>query len=206
MASGDFIEFPIEATNTRPLSVTICWTDPPGTPPAASVDPTNRMLINDLDLRLIRGSTTNLPWVLDPNNRTAAATTADNVRDNVEQVFIGSPTTGTYTVRVTHKGDLLNDTNAVSDQRVSIIISGNLAQPAPALAFTSITQVSSNIVALKWESVVGRVYQVDYRDDVASGAWQAATVEISATKTNVTVALTMPSGVPNRFFRLAQLR
>ncbi len=109
LASGDFIEFPIEATNTQPLSVTICWTDPPGTPPAASVDPTNRMLINDLDLRLIRGSTTNLPWVLDPNNRTAAATTADNVRDNVEQVFIGSPTTGTYTVRVTHKGDLLND-------------------------------------------------------------------------------------------------
>jgi len=206
LASGDFIEFPVVATNTRPLCVTICWTDPPGTPVAASVDPTNRMLINDLDLRLIRGTTTNFPWLLDPNNRTAAATTGDNGRDNVEQVFIGSPTSGTYTVRVTHKGNLVNDTNAITDQRVSILISGNVAQAAPALAFTSITQVSSNIVALKWASVVGRVYQVQYRDDVATGAWQLATGEMSASKTNVTVALTMPTGVPNRFFRLAQLR
>jgi hypothetical protein len=55
--------------------------------------------------------TTNFPWILNPDltNRTSAAhsavaTTGDDSRNNVEQVYIANPVTnGTYTVTVTHK-------------------------------------------------------------------------------------------------------
>jgi hypothetical protein len=205
LASGDYIEFPIVATNTQPLRVTICWTDPPGMTPPAGLNPTNLMLVNDLDLRLISPSaTTNYPWVLNPANRTAAATTGDNFRDNVEQVEVANPQNGVWLVRVTHKGQLRNDQGAVADQRVSIALWGNLAQPPVLPRFTQIAMVGSNAVSLRWDSEVGRVYKVQHRDDVASGAWQDSTGEISAPKTNTAVTLSADSG--NRFYRLVQLR
>ena len=205
LVSGDYIEFPIVATNTQPLRVTICWTDPAGTFPPAGLNPTNLMLVNDLDLRLISPSgTTNYPWVLNSANRTAAATTGDNFRDNVEQVEVANPQSGVWLVRVTHKGQLRNDQGAVADQRVSIALWGNLAQPPVLPRFTQIAMVSSNAVSLRWDSEVGRVYKVQDRDDVASGAWQDSTGEISATKTSTAVTLSADSG--NRFYRLVQLR
>ncbi len=207
LPSGDYIEFPVVATNTQPLKVTISWTDPPGTPTAASLDPTNQMLINDLDLRIIApNGTTNFPRVLDPVNRTNAATNGDNIRDNVEQIAISIPTNGTYTVRVTHKGNLVNDTNAVVDQRVSLVLSGNVPQAVPPLDITQIAQVSSNLIALGWPSVVGRVYEVQYRDDLNSGSWLNASGEISATKTNVAVSVAGVSSLTNRYYRVNQLR
>jgi hypothetical protein len=205
LASGDYIEFPIVATNTQPLRVTICWTDPPGMTPPAGLNPTNLMLVNDPDLRLISPSgTTNYPWVLNPANHTAAATTGDNFRDNVEQVEVANPQNGVWLVRVTHKGQLRNDQGAVADQRVSIALWGNLAQPPVLPRFTQIAMVGSNAVSLRWDSEVGRVYKVQHRDDVASGAWQDSTGEISAPKTNTAVTLSADSG--NRFYRLVQLR
>jgi subtilisin family serine protease len=206
LTSGDYIEFPVVASGGGTLKVTACWTDPAGTPPANSLDPTNRMLVNDLDLRAIRGTTTNFPWRLNRNSPANAATTGDNNRDNVEQVVITNAAAGTYLVRVTHKGNLVNDLGAVADQPVSLLISGIVEQPAPSLAITSIAMLSSNVVAMKWNSVVGRVYRVQHRDDVASGSWSNDTGEISATKTNVSVALTFPSGLTNRFYRIKLIR
>jgi hypothetical protein len=169
------------------------------------LNPTNLMLVNDLDLRLISPSgTTNYPWVLNPANRTAAATTGDNFRDNVEQVEVANPQNGVWLVRVTHKGQLRNDQGAVADQRVSIALWGNLAQPPVLPRFTQIAMVGSNAVSLRWDSEVGRVYKVQHRDDVASGAWQDSTGEISAPKTNTAVMLSADSG--NRFYRLVRLR
>ena len=183
----------------------ICWTDPAGTTPPAGLNPTNLMLVNDLDLRLISPSgTTNYPWVLNPANRTAAATTGDNFRDNVEQVEVTNPQSGVWLVRVTHKGQLRNDQGQVADQRVSIVLWGNVAQPPILPRFNHIAMVSSNAVSLRWDSEVGRVYKVQHRDDVASGAWEDSTGEISATKTNTAVTLTADSA--NRFYRLVQLR
>lgn len=158
LTNGDSVEFPVVATNTKPLRVTICWTDPPGTPPGFSLNPTNRMLVNDLDLRVISaGGVTNLPWILNPASPTNAATTGDNIRDNVERVDIASPTSGAYTVRITHKGTLVNSSNFVSDQWVPVLLSGNLPQPQPALTLGRPLMIGGN-AALKWPSVVGRIY------------------------------------------------
>lgn len=209
LTGGNDIEFPVESEGGEPLIVSVQWNDPPGTPPPASLDPTNLMLVNDLDLRVIApNGATNYPWVLDPAAHTNAATTGDNVRDNVEQVAITNPAAGTYLVRVTHKGTNLvtGGPGETNEQWVSIFISGNAPQPAPGLEVSGISMVSSNEVALAWPAVVGRTYQVQHRDDVASGSWANSTGEISATKTNVAIAVTMPGGVTNRFFRVAQLR
>lgn len=194
---------PTLLTNTKPLKVTICWTDPPGTSPTASVDPTNRMLINDLDLRVIRGSTTNFPWVLDPVTRTNAATTGDNIRDNIEQIVITNAVSDTYTIRVTHKGTLVNSNGVAASQRISILLSGNVAQPKPPLLLASPLAVSSNQVAVSWPSVVGLRYQLQYKGDLNVTNWTNLGGEISAIKTNVAVTTAFTNAI--RFYRVAEL-
>jgi len=117
---GAQIEFQVLNDGTQPLRATICWTDPAGTPPSPSLNPTTPMLVNDLDLRVISPSpTTYYPWTLNPSNPSAPATTGDNTRDNVEQVHIASPSPGIHTVRINHKGTLSG-----GSQQVSVIVTG----------------------------------------------------------------------------------
>ena len=207
LTSGDYIEFPIVLTNGSPFKATIAWTDPPGTATTPALNPTNRMLVNDLDLRVITPSgTTNSPYVLNRNAPANAATTADNDVDNAEQVFIPSPSNGTYRVRVTHKGNLVNHLGQTNFQNVSIALSGNIAQPPVLPQITSISALTvSNLVALKWASDVGRNYLVQSRDDLASGSWLDTSGELSATKTNTAVTLYV-GGVTNQFYRIVQVR
>ncbi len=207
LMNGDFIEFPVVLTNTKPFKATIVWTDPPGTATAPALNPTNRMLVNDLDLRVITPSgATNFPYILNPAVPANAATTGDNNLDNVEQVSIPNPTNGTYRVRVVHKGTLLNQFGQTSFQNVSITLSGNIAQPPILPRITSISALTvSNLVALKWASDVGRNYRVQSRDALASGSWLDATGEMSATKTNTAVTLYV-GGVTNQFYRIVQVR
>lgn len=72
-------------------------------------------------------------WILNPdlagksaNARSAAATTGDDNRNNLEQVFIANPTNGAYTVRVTHKGTLHGST----PQAFALPVSGSWLLPA----------------------------------------------------------------------------
>ncbi|SDE56369.1 T9SS-dependent choice-of-anchor J family protein [Riemerella columbipharyngis] len=97
------------ASGTEPLKVTIVWTDP--APVTLSdeekLNDRTKMLVNDLDIRVTENGKTYFPWVLNPERPGDAATTGDNIVDNVEQVYIPNPTPGaTYTITVTHKGTL----------------------------------------------------------------------------------------------------
>jgi len=120
----------ITAAGTEPLRISISWTDPAGPVMSVSAGPAvlnNRTprLVNDLDIRVSDGSTTFYPWVLDPANPAAAATTGDNFRDNMEQIVIPNPQPGkTYTITVAHKGTLRN-----KQQDFSLIVSGLLGNP-----------------------------------------------------------------------------
>jgi len=142
--------FTVESNGTEPLKVTICWIDPAGTPPQASLNPPNLMLVNDLDLTVTGpNSTVYYPWVLDPSNPSAAATTGNNFRDNVEQVLIESPVAGTYTIKVGHKNNL-----TTGSQKFSIIISGTVV-PVPDIVtlvepVNNAQGVSSIQVSCKW--------------------------------------------------------
>ncbi|NOX85319.1 MAG: S8 family serine peptidase [Chlorobi bacterium] len=118
----------ITATSGYPIKVTICWTDPKGTPPAASLDPADVMLVNDLNLKLEdQSATVYYPWKLDKNNPSAAATNSgQNTVDNVEMVYIANPTPGEiYTITVDHNGTLSG-----GSQAFSMIISGYPVAPS----------------------------------------------------------------------------
>ncbi len=76
------------------LKVMLTWNDPAGT---ANATPA---LVNNLDLKVVNGTNTSLPWILDPNNPANPATNGvDNV-SNIEQVSIDNPAAGAYTLRV----------------------------------------------------------------------------------------------------------
>ena len=92
------------------ITATLVWTDPAGLPPSTALDPPYKMLVNDLDLRLSDANgAIHYPWVLDPGNPPGAAIRADNSRDNVEKIEFSFPELKPYTLRLSHKGYLLND-------------------------------------------------------------------------------------------------
>lgn len=106
----------VTASGGGPLVATISWTDPAATPTAdGTVNDRTIKLVNDLDIRVSDGTTTFLPWVLDPLHPATAATTGDNIRDNVEQVYVANAVPGrTYTITVSHKGTLKSSSQAYS--------------------------------------------------------------------------------------------
>jgi subtilisin family serine protease len=92
---------------SSPIRATLAWTDPAGTAKTGLNDRTP-VLVNDLDLRVTGpDGTVHLPFALDPANPGALAVTADNLVDNVEQILIGQPVAGEYTLSISHKGNLL---------------------------------------------------------------------------------------------------
>jgi len=109
------------ASGKVPLIATICWTDPPGTPTGDGViNSRTPKLVNDLDIHVSDGTNTFYPWILDPNNPSAAAQKGDNIVDNVEQVLIPNAVFNkSYTITVTHKGTLQSDV-----QDYSLIVTG----------------------------------------------------------------------------------
>jgi hypothetical protein len=78
---------------------------------APAYNDTTPKLINDLDLRLLSMSNGQeyKPYILNPNNPSAAATNGDNYRDNVEQIYGLGLAQGFYKIRVSHKRNLQNN-------------------------------------------------------------------------------------------------
>lgn len=111
-------------TSMKDVKLTVAWTDPPGTPPAPAVDPTDKMLVNDIDVRVqhVLTSFVYYPWRLDGANPANAATQGDNDVDNVEVVDITNAMIGAYVVSVTHKGSLSG-----GSQEYSIVCSEDLS-------------------------------------------------------------------------------
>lgn len=77
------------------LRVMLTWNDPAA---AANANPA---LVNNLDLTVVNGATTTLPWILDKNNPGFNATQAIDNISNIEQVTIDNPPAGSYTLTVT---------------------------------------------------------------------------------------------------------
>ena len=119
LADGATYTLEISATGSEPLEATIVWSDPAGTPVPAQLDPTDIMLVNDLDMTIDDGTTNYYPWKLDGQNPASAATTGDNNVDNVEKIYIANPTAGTYTITINHDGTITD-----GPQNFSLIVSG----------------------------------------------------------------------------------
>ena len=101
------------------MTVTVVWNDPASEIPPPALNDRTPLLVNDVDLRVAGADNEYSPWILDPDDPSAAAGRGDNIRDNVEQIVIENPAPGKYVVRISHKGSLEG-----GSQRVSLIISG----------------------------------------------------------------------------------
>lgn len=121
LAQGATFTKTVIATGKGPLSATISWTDVKGNVDLQNVlNNRTKNLVNDLDIRVTRGSKTFFPWTLDVNNPSFAAAPGDNSTDNVERIDVDSTIPGQiYTITVTHKGTL-----ARGSQAYSLLVSG----------------------------------------------------------------------------------
>lgn len=122
---GESYSFNIQPFNsTQQLIGSICWTDPAGeVVTSGEVDFFSPSLVNDLDFRIVKNDIIHFPWKLNPVFMDDAATKGDNFVDNIERVDITNPS-GTYTVTVSHKGNLTNDL-----QNYSLILSNVVNRP-----------------------------------------------------------------------------
>lgn len=111
----------VTSNGVDPLFVTIAWTDLPGSTQGTILDDQTPRLVNDLDLVLEDANGTLFyPWKFNLGLPSNAPTTGVNNVDNVEKVEINAPS-GTYTIKVSHKGALVNGV-----QDFSIIATGIL--------------------------------------------------------------------------------
>ncbi len=108
LPDGDVDELYLYSDGTKPLRVTLSWTDPPGAPPAPSLNPRTPALVNDLDMRLecLGDGAIYMPYILDPDHPDRPAATGDNTVDNIEQIHVDQPPEGDYRLAVSHKGTL----------------------------------------------------------------------------------------------------
>ena len=119
------------ASSDGPVSATICWTDPSGSAQDSSTpNNTTAVLENDLDIVITGPDGTNYyPWLLNPSSPLYAIK-GDNTVDNIENIDIDTPSSGTYTINVTNKGTLSNgypvfNPNYEAIQNFSLIVTGS---------------------------------------------------------------------------------
>lgn len=110
--------FQVVVTEPKNLKASICWTDVPGTAKDNQLNSPTPILVNDLDIRIIKGSEEFFPWKLNLAAINAPAIKGDNIVDNVERVDVDNAQ-GTYTIQVTHKGTLSG-----GSQNYSLIVTG----------------------------------------------------------------------------------
>jgi Subtilase family len=227
--NGQTIEIVVECDGTRPLRVTIAWTDPAfqttatagldggilATP--ATADPVASMLTNDVDVRIVRpGGAIAQPWILNPATPNVAAARGDNTRDNVEQVFIndasGNAPAGTYIIRITHKGTLrvanqttpgnYNLTTTDGRQQVGVAISGNRPRPADAHAISFFERLS-NTHLCTWNSNSGVRYQTESSTNLQT--WTPVLTPVNAIGTATTLAIPVSGPPAALYYRVREL-
>ena len=155
IASGNSYTATYHYDGSGPIRVTLAWIDPPGTGQFASGATHTNALVNNLNLRVVGpNGATNLPFVMpfvtgQGTNAafstvlyTNAATTGTNTTDNIEQVYVASPTAGDYMLQVTigNAGGTLTN----GSQKFSLAVSGMAQIAAIASAVTSISPATGD--------------------------------------------------------------
>jgi len=207
--NGATVTIPVTATGGIPLKVTACSTDPAGTEPAAVVDISTRMLVNDFQLQVTSGASTFNPFVLNPASPSSNATTGVNDRDNVEQVIVSSPSAGqSYNIVLSPAiGEtFVDDTGSPAPQRVAVLISGIEPNPALKLAVTSITQTGADKFTLVWPALIGSTYRVQESLDLSVGSFSDVTGDIVAQTSFVAREVTGdPNTITKKFWRVRKV-
>ncbi|WP_282786870.1 S8 family serine peptidase [Flavobacterium croceum] len=109
LSNGSTYTTSVMSNSVQDLKFSISWTDPQNTPVQGIEDSRTPMLINNLDIKVLKDGITYYPWKLNPDLPSDAATnSSDNDVDNFERIDILNAQPGVYTIQVSHKGILLN--------------------------------------------------------------------------------------------------
>lgn len=172
--NGQTYSVTVESDGTSPLLASISWTDQGGTANTGTTNLTTPVLVNDLDIRVTKNSTTYSPYRLTGVNSNSKG---DNNVDPFERVDINNAS-GSYTITVTHKGSL-----ASGSQDFSLVVTGVSGEPVACEATTptslSASNVGSNSADLTWDAVTGTTYDVRYRVSGTS-TWTTESVSSSS--------------------------
>ena len=124
--NGEIYSFTVNVSGSEKLMATICWTDLAGQLQNGILNSTTPALVNDLDIRITDSDNNEfLPWKLDLSNLPYAIK-GDNIVDNIERVEVDLPTTGQYTITISHKGIIPGTTpGSVGIQEYSLIVTGS---------------------------------------------------------------------------------
>jgi hypothetical protein len=159
------------------LKVMLAYSDIGATPGAAAIS------VNDLDIKIVRGGVTILPWILNPSTPDAIATRGVDNLNNIEQITIDQPTAGTYKIIVTGTAVPMNsqEFSVVYDYIVSELI---LTYPIGGEKFNpDVTE----FIRWDYEGEV-RTFNIEYSNDGGS--------------TYTTIAANVPSAARNFSWRV----
>lgn len=188
----------VNSNGTQPLIASITWTDVPGSINTSGIpnDPT-KVLVNDLDIRITRNGTTYYPWRLTSDPNSPAVRDGDNNVDNIEQVKIDNPTAGQYTIIITHKGTLVNNS-----QKYSLVITGINSSFALNSTSADVTVCSNQNASFTFSHTQNGGGTTNFS---ATGLPSGATASFSPTSlsSNGTVTMTisgLSNVIPNEYF------
>jgi trimeric autotransporter adhesin len=153
---GETCTFTVNSDGINKLMASISWTDPPGTA-SSTLNLTTPILVNDLDIRVSRDGTTWYPWRLTGVNTNGLG---DNIVDPYERIEVANAS-GTYTISVSHKGNLTN-----KKQNYSLIITGIINQElceALVPSGLSISNVAETSASVSWQVAQEIYYDIEYQ-------------------------------------------
>jgi subtilisin family serine protease len=85
LTNGQTYTRDVFSVGNQPLMVSISWTDRPGNINQGTIDLSNPVLVNDLDIRVTRNGQTVMPWALNKSFGNPAAQRMDNNVDPFEK-------------------------------------------------------------------------------------------------------------------------
>lgn len=168
LKEGHTYSLTLTANGTENLNASISWTDPASNITNKGIlNDTTAALVNDLDIRITQNGVDFYPWRLSAANATAAAIKADNHVDPFERIEIPNAE-GSYTLTVTHKGNLENGA-----QDFSLLVSGaaltNCTLTAP--EGHMLADAKAKEITVQWNPVLDALYEVQYKNSIAD-TWQ----------------------------------
>lgn len=136
LGNGQFLEYQVNVVDgTAPFEVSLCWTDFPSNPTAAT------QLVNNLDLTVSQGATVYKGNVFSAgNSATGGSYDLLNVEENVR---VAAPPTGIWTVRVAAPSV------PIGPQGFGLVITGGVGNGAGALALDRAEYGSTSTVDIE---------------------------------------------------------
>ncbi|HUL51503.1 MAG TPA: lamin tail domain-containing protein, partial [Candidatus Nitrosotalea sp.] len=105
-----------------------------------------------------------------------------------------APSTNFVTVRATDNG-----VPPLSDTKTFRIVANSL----PPLRVTSVSMAANGQLTLTWDSVAGKIYQLEYKDNLDTTSWSPLGTPYTATGPSTSVT-NNTTGTPLRFYRINQ--